>query len=130
MSEEKIESILNETRRFNPPKDFVSRAQLTKEKLTTLHAQALKNYEEFWSDLGREEIDWFEPFNKTLDESQAPNYKWFIDGKLNASYNCLDVHIDSNAEKTAIIFEGEKGEIRRLSYADLLNEVCLFANGL
>ena len=130
MSEEKIESILNETRRFNPPKDFVSRAQLTKEKLTTLHAQALKNYEEFWSDLGREEIDWFEPFNKTLDESQAPNYKWFIDGKLNASYNCLDVHIDSNAEKTAIIFEGENGEIRRLSYADLLKEVCLFANGL
>ena len=130
MSEEKIESILNETRRFKPPKDFVSRAQLTKEKLTKLHAQALKNYEEFWSDLGREEIDWFEPFNKTLDESQAPNYKWFIDGKLNASYNCLDVHIDSNAEKTAIIFEGENGEIRRLSYADLLKEVCLFANGL
>ncbi len=130
MSEEKIESILEETRQFKPPKKFVSRAQLNKENLTALHIQALNNYEEFWSDLGREEIDWFEPFNKTLDESQAPNYKWFIDGKMNASYNCLDVHIDSKAEKTAIIFEGENGEIRRLTYADLLKEVCLFANGL
>ena len=130
MSEEKIESILKETRQFDPPKDFVSRAQLKKENLTALHAQALSNYEEFWSDLGREEIDWFEPFKKTLDESQAPNYKWFIDGKMNASFNCLDAHIDLNAEKTAIIFEGESGEIRRLTYADLLKEVCLFANGL
>ncbi len=130
MSEEKIESILEETRQFKPPKKFVSRAQLNKENLTALHIQALNNYEEFWSDLGREEIDWFEPFNKTLDESQAPNYKWFIDGKMNASYNCLDVHINSKAEKTAIIFEGENGEIRRLTYADLLKEVCLFANGL
>ena len=75
MSEEKIESILEETRQFKPPKKFVSRAQLNKENLTALHIQALNNYEEFWSDLGREEIDWFEPFKKTLDESQAPNYK-------------------------------------------------------
>ena len=84
----------------------------------------------FWADLACKEIQWLDPFSEILDESQAPNYKWFADGKLNASYNCLDVNVSKYPDKKAIIFEGENGDVRTLTYADLLAEVCRFSNGL
>ena len=130
MSQDKIESILKETRRFDPPEMFVSNSQLTAESLARLKQEATDNYEKFWADLARQEIQWFSPFSEILDESQAPNYKWFADGELNASYNCLDVNVSKQPGKTAIIFEGENGDVRSLSYADLLTEVCRFSNGL
>ena len=66
----------------------------------------------------------------TLDDSKAPNYRWFTDGQLNVSFNCLDVHLEERGHKTAIIFEGEPGDMRRLSYRELHAEVCRFANAL
>ena len=130
MSQNKIESILNETRRFEPPERFVSNSQLTIQSLARLKQKALDDYEKFWADLARQEIQWFAPFTEILDESQAPNYTWFADGKLNASYNCLDVNVNKNPEKIAVIFEGENGDVRTLTYADLLIEVCRLSNGL
>ena len=77
-----------------------------------------------------QELAWHKPFTVTLDESRAPNYRWFTDGQLNVSFNCLDVHLDDRGDKTAIIFEGEPGDTRRLSYRELHAEVCAFANAL
>jgi len=130
MSRNKIESVLKETRRFDPPEDFVANSRLTVRSLANLKRAASDNYEKFWADLACQEIQWFDPFSEILDESQAPNYKWFADGKLNASYNCLDVNVSKYPDKIAVIFEGEKGDVRTLTYADLLAEVCLFSNGL
>jgi len=130
MSRNKIESVLKETRCFDPPEDFVANSRLTVRSLASLKQAASDNYEKFWADLARQEIQWFDPFSEILDESQAPNYKWFADGKLNASYNCLDVNVSKHPDKTAVIFEGENGDVRTLTYADLLEEVCLFSNGL
>ena len=130
MSRNKIESVLKETRRFDPPEDFVANSRLTVRSLASLKQAASDNYEKFWADLAYEEIQWFDPFSEILDESEAPNYKWFADGKLNASYNCLDVNVSKHPDKIAVIFEGENGDVRILTYADLLAEVCLFSNGL
>jgi len=130
MSRNKIESVLKETRRFDPPEDFVANSRLTARSLASLKQAASDNYEKFWADLAYQEIQWFDPFSEILDESEAPNYKWFADGKLNASYNCLDVNVSKHPDKIAIIFEGENGDVRILTYADLLAEVCLFSNGL
>src|SRR6516162_8930481 len=81
-------------------------------------------------DLAAQELTWQTPFKVTLDESDAPNYRWFSDGELNASFNCLDVHLNERGDKTAVIFEGEPGDVRRLSYRELHAEVCRFANVL
>ena len=74
MSQDKIESILKETRRFEPPAEFVSNSQLTVESLARLKQEATDNYEKFWADLARQEIQWFSPFSEILDERKAPNY--------------------------------------------------------
>ena len=78
----------------------------------------------------RSELTWHTPFTVRLDDREAPNYRWFSDGRLNASYNCLDVHLAERGHKTAVIFEGEPGDVRRLSYRELHAEVCRFANAL
>jgi acetyl-CoA synthetase len=73
-----------------------------------LVAQAENDYEGFWSGLAREALSWSKPFSRVLDESDAPFYKWFDDGELNASYNCIDRHVEAgNGFRTAIIFEAE-----------------------
>ena len=130
MSQDKIESILKETRRFEPSKEFISNSQLTVESLAKLKQEAADNYEKFWANLARQEIQWFSPFSEILDERKAPNYTWFSDGELNVSYNCLDVNVSKHPGKKAVIFEGEEGDVRTLTYSDLLTEVCRFANGL
>ena len=84
----------------------------------------------FWARLAREEITWQTPFTVALDDSAAPNFRWFTDGRLNVSFNCLDVHLQDRGQRTAIIFEGEPGDTRRLSYRELHAEVCRFANAL
>jgi acetyl-CoA synthetase len=80
--------------------------------------------------MARDSLYWHKPFSATLDESHAPNYRWFSDGELNVSYNCLDAHLSERGHKSAIIFEGEGGDVRRLSYRELHAEVCRFANAL
>jgi acetyl-CoA synthetase len=130
MAEPSIQSVLLEERTFEPPKAFVARSQLKPAALEALHAQAKADPTAFWADLAQRELHWHRPFTQTLDESAAPNFKWFADGELNVAYNCLDVHLEERGHKTAIIFEGEPGDTRRLSYRELHAEVCRFANAL
>lgn len=89
---------------------------------------AERDYEGFWAHFANEMIDWKKPFEKTLDESSAPNYKWFTGGKLNVSEQCLDRHLETRKNKAAIIFEGEPGDKRVITYRELYYEVCKTAN--
>jgi len=128
--QQNIESVLQENRRFEPPADFVAQARLQPADLAALQREATADPEAYWAELARREIYWRKPFSITLDDSAAPNFCWFVDGELNVSVNCLDVHLDQHADKTAIIFEGEPGDVRRLSYRELHAEVCRFGNAL
>jgi acetyl-CoA synthetase len=130
VAQENIESTLQENRRFPPPAAFVARARLRAKEVDAMRRKAAADHVAFWADLGRKSLYWHKPFTVTLDDSKAPNYRWFPDGELNVSWNCLDVHLGARGDKTAIIFEGEEGEVRRLSYTDLHAEVCRLANGL
>ncbi|MGA1383497.1 MAG: acetate--CoA ligase [Steroidobacteraceae bacterium] len=130
MSQNNIESVLNEVRVFPPDPRFVQRAGVGPDDLQALHQRAESDPIGYWSDLARSEISWHRPFTQTLDESAAPNYRWFADGELNVSFNCLDVHLAAHGDRTAIVFEGEPGDVRRLSYRELYVEVCRFANAL
>ena len=125
-----IESVLREQRSFAPPREFAARARLKERELSALHRRAQADYEEFWAALARAHLRWHRPFTRTLDASAAPNYRWFTDGELNVSWNCLDAQLPYRAEKSAIIFEGEPGDVRTLSYRELHREVCRFANAL
>jgi acetyl-CoA synthetase len=130
VSDHNIESSLHETRLFAPMADFTARARLKPAEVAALRAQADADIRGYWADHARRELVWQKPFSVTLDESQAPNYRWFVDGELNVSVNCLDVHLEKAGHRTAIIFEGEQGDQRRLSYRELHAEVCRFANAL
>lgn len=125
-----LKSVTNDNRTFMPSAKFVKQANLTPEKLKQLKDKAENNYAGFWGDLAVENISWHKPFTKILNESNAPFYKWFEDGELNVSYNCLDRHVLTTPHKTAIIFESDSGFIRTVSYKELLELVCRFANGL
>ncbi|PIE36426.1 MAG: acetate--CoA ligase [Gammaproteobacteria bacterium] len=125
-----IESILTEKRHFEPSAEFSAQANIKHEQLAALHARAERDYEGFWADLAREHLHWSKDFSEVLDDSRAPHYRWFGDGELNVSYNCLDRHLAERGDKTAIIFEGEQGDTLRLSYTELHREVCRFANVL
>src|SRR6185295_1842148 len=123
MAQPSIQSVLLEERTFEPPPDFAARARLSKADLASLHARAKSDPQGFWADLARRELEWHKPFTVTLDESKAPNYRWFTDGELSVSHNCLDVHLAERGHKTALIFEGEPGDTRRLSYRELHAQV-------
>jgi acetyl-CoA synthetase len=126
-----IESVSHESRVFEPPREFAARANVTAAKANELNAAAARDYTGYWAKLARDELAWHKPFTRTLDESKAPFYKWFDDGELNVSYNCLDRNLaNGNADKTAIIFEADGGEVTRVTYRDLHARVCRFANGL
>ena len=126
-----IESILTENRLFTPPAAFEQKANVPGlQAYQDLCKQAEQDYEGFWAGLARTHIDWQTPFTDVLDESQAPFYRWFHDGQLNASYNCLDRHLAQNSDKTALIFEADDGTVTRISYQALHQRVCRFANAL
>ena len=127
-----IESLKQENRIFEPPAGMVKNAAISgMDAYRALCDEAERDYEGFWARLARENMAWQTPFTKTLDESDAPFYKWFSDGKLNVSYNCLDRNLENgNAEKTAVIFEADGGEVTKLTYRELHGRVCQFANGL
>jgi acetyl-CoA synthetase len=125
-----IQSVLEERRIFPPTAAFAESARLKTDDLAELYRRADEDYVGFWGDLARRQLSWRKPFSITLDESKAPNYRWFCDGELNVSYNCLDVQLEERGEKTAIIFESESGAVRRITYRSLHAEVCRFANAL
>jgi acetyl-CoA synthetase len=127
---ENIQSVLQEKRSFAPPLSFTAHAYLKPADAAALRRHAAEDYVGFWADLAARELTWQTPFKVTLDDSRAPNYRWFSDGQLNASFNCLDIHLNERGHKTAVIFEGEPGDVRRLSYRELHAEVCRFANAL
>jgi acetyl-CoA synthetase len=130
MPDKNITSILQEQRSFAPDPAFTARARIKPADLESLRRRAREDYIGFWAELAQAELHWQVPFTRVLDDSHAPNFRWFSDGKLNASFNCLDVHLQERGHKTAVIFEGEPGDVRRLSYRELHAEVCRFANAL
>ncbi|HSH97120.1 MAG TPA: acetate--CoA ligase [Methyloradius sp.] len=126
-----IESVMTETRIFAPHEAFKQAATVSGiEAYENLCNLAEQDYTGFWADLANAEIDWHKPFTEILDESTPPFYRWFYDGELNASYNCLDRHLASRGDKTAIIFEADDGTSAHISYKALHQRVCRFANAL
>lgn len=127
-----IESTLVETRVFPPPADFAKQANVSGAAgYQALLAEADRDPDAFWGRLARENLSWAKPFTQVLDESRAPFYRWFGDGELNISANCLDVNLtNGNADKVAIIFEADGGAVTRVTYRQLYERVCQFANGL
>src|SRR5262245_47255180 len=121
-----IESVLQETRVFPPSAEFVKQANVSgMDAYRALYAEAEKDFNGFWSKQAREHLAWQKQFSQVLDESKAPFYKWFPDGELNASYNCLDRNLtNGNADKVAIIFEADDGKVTKITYRDLHKEVC------
>jgi len=125
-----IESVLHENRLFEPSDRAKSEATVNAERLAALHAEANADHVAFWSRLAKEKLQWAKPFTVGLDDSKAPHYRWFTDGELNVSVNCLDRHLDDRGDKTAIIFEGEPGDVQKYTYHELHGAVCRFANAL
>ncbi len=127
-----IESVLHEHRIFPPSPEFVAQANVSgMEAYKALCAEAEADYEGFWARLAREYVSWKQDFTRVLDESNAPFYKWFADGKLNASWNCLDRNVEAGlGDKVAILFEADDGQITRVTYRELLSRVARFANAL
>ncbi len=114
---------------FMPNRSFAKEARIKNMcEYRDLILEAEEDYEGFWAKLADEKIDWIKPFEKTLDSSQAPHYKWFVGGKLNVSYQCIDRHLDLRKNKAAIIFEGELGDKKVITYRELYYEVNKTAN--
>ncbi|HEY8560697.1 MAG TPA: acetate--CoA ligase [Pyrinomonadaceae bacterium] len=125
-----IESILNENRVFPPPAEFAEAAHVKSfEEYERLYAEAAADPEAFWAEQAKN-LQWFKEWEKTLEWNE-PFAKWFVGGEINASVNCLDRHLGTwRKNKAAIIWEGEPGEIRTLTYLQLYRQVCKFANVL
>ncbi|HJN93490.1 MAG TPA: AMP-binding protein, partial [Dehalococcoidia bacterium] len=123
---DEISALLNEERTFAPPQAFRQHAQLSDPEV---YGRAERDPEGFWADLAGE-LEWMKPWDRVLDW-QPPNAKWFVGGQINASVNCVDRHVrGARRNKAALIWEGEPGDRRTLTYFDLYREVCAFANVL
>jgi acetyl-CoA synthetase len=128
-----IESLLHEKRVFKPSSEFARQANWSRKTIDEYRKLGAKNPERFWAKMAKENVAWFSPWKKVL-QWKPPFAKWFVGGKLNVSYNCLDRHLEGeNAwrrNKAAIVWEGEPGDSRVLTYGELHREVCRFANVL
>ena len=125
-----MSSVLHEHHIFQPSKQTLDQATISSmDAYKALCAEADRDYEGFWGKLARELLIWHKPFTKILDESKAPFYRWFDDGELNVSYNCIDRHLTTKGDKTAIIFEADDGT-STVTYRALYHQVCKLANGL
>ena len=126
-----IANVLNETRVFPPSDSFAKRSLIgSMAAYNAIYEESLADTEAFWATQAREHLHWFEPFHTTL-EWNKPFAKWFVGGKTNVSFNCLDVHIlGGRGDRVALHWEGEPGDRRTITYAELLADVCRFANGL
>ena len=122
-----FEALLQEDRTYPPPPEFVAQANISD---PGVYEEARRDPQAFWARWAGE-LDWFKPWETILDWSDAPFAKWFVGGQLNASYNCIDRHLNGpRKNKAAIIWEGEPGDWQVYTYRDLYREVCKFANGL
>ena len=132
MADPQIESVLQEARVFPPPAALAETAQLgSLEAYQSLWDEVNADPDAFWGRQAREQLHWFKPFETVLDWSNPPFARWFEGGTTNLSYNCLDRHLEGpRADKTALIWEGEPGDVRRFSYRELHAEVCKAANAL
>jgi len=128
---DQIEHVLEEHRLFEPSADFSAAARVgSRAQYDALYRESIEDPEGFWGRMA-EELHWFKKWDKVLDSEKAPTYQWFTGGKTNISYNCLDRHLDSwRKNKAALIWEGEPGDQRTLTYRELHRQVCRFANGL
>ena len=126
-----IDTVMHEDRLFPPPKSFSEQSKIgSLAAYEELYNEAKADPTAFWGKLAKEELHWFEPFKETLDWKE-PVAEWFVGGKTNATFNCLDAHLPTDRkDKTALIWEGEPGDVRTLTYAELHAEVCKFANVL
>jgi acetyl-CoA synthetase len=124
-----IESLLKVEEVYEPPAEFREKAWVKDE---SIYEKAEKDWLAFWDEIAKTEVEWFEPYEKVLDDSNAPFYKWFVGGKINITYNCLDRHVKTwRKNKAAIIWQGEpENERRVLTYYELYRRVCRFANAL
>jgi len=123
---ETLENLLQEDRRFAPAPTFVAQANAQ----AGIHAEAEADPEAFWMTQAKDRITWFKEPTVGLDDSNAPFYTWFADGELNLSYNCLDRHLAASADKVAYHWVGEPGDTRTITFQDLHDAVCRFANAL
>jgi acetyl-CoA synthetase len=130
IADQNLDSTLREGRVFPPPAEFSAKAHIQSlEQYQALYQQSIDDPETFWASVARD-LHWFKPWEKVL-EWNLPHARWFVGGKLNLSYNCVDRHaLGARRAKTALIWEGEPGEVRRLTYAELHAEVQKFANAL
>ncbi len=131
MSDATIESVLQEQRLFDPPAEFSQQAYIhSRAEYDRLYEQAKADPQGFWAELAEQELDWFEKWHTVLNW-QPPDVTWFDGGKINLAHNCLDRHLTTwRKNKAALIWEGEPGDSRTLTYAQLHREVCQFANVL
>jgi acetyl-CoA synthetase len=126
-AEERLEQLL-QAPDFAPPTEFAAQAKVTD---AAVYEQAAADPQAWWADQARQRLDWDTPFATVLDDSNPPFYRWFADGTLNASYNCLDRHVQAgHGDRAAFHWHGEEGEQRDLTYAELLTDVQRLANGL
>ncbi|MFZ0013943.1 MAG: acetate--CoA ligase, partial [Acidimicrobiia bacterium] len=121
-----LENLLREERTFPPSEAFAAQANAK----PGIHEEAAADYRGFWQKQALERISWFTEPTEILDESNPPFYRWFSDGELNLSYNCLDRHLDEHGDQVAYHWVGEPGDTRTLTYSDLAGEVNKFANGM
>src|SRR6266568_2219550 len=130
LSNQDLDSTLRELRVFPPPEEFSRNAHIKSlEEYEAMYKQSIDDPEAFWANVAKD-LHWFKPWDKVLDWD-LPHAKWFVGGKMNLSYNCVDRHaLGARRDKAALIWEGEPGEVRRLTYAELHAEVQRFANGL
>jgi acetyl-CoA synthetase len=117
---------------YNPPEAVTRNAHVAgMAAYNALCAEADADYEGYWARLAREFVTWKTPFTKVLDDGNAPFFKWFEDGTLNVSYNCLDKNVEAGlGNKVAIIFEADDGKVTKVTYSELLARTCQFANSL
>jgi acetyl-CoA synthetase len=128
MSEQNIDAMLHEERRFAPSAEFARKAKLDDTTYRSMHKRSLEQPEAFWSDIASE-LHWFRGWDNTLEWNE-PHAKWFVGGQTNMAYNCLDRQLERHADKVAILWEGEPGDVRKITYRELHAEVSRFANAL
>ncbi|MCZ6672551.1 MAG: acetate--CoA ligase [Verrucomicrobia bacterium] len=131
MDSQEINVVLHENRTFPPSKAFQDKAHISgMDAYNALYKKSIEDPDTFWAEAASE-LHWFKPWDKVFDDSEKPFFKWFTGGKTNLCYNCVDRHLDGpNRNKAALIWEGEPGDSRVLTYFDLHREICKFANGL
>ena len=125
-----LEALQQERRVFPVKDDVVARAHIDAKRYAELMSEAEADHEGFWAARAREELVWDTPFEQVLDDGEAPRYRWFADGHLNACVNVLDRHLPERAAEVALTWEAEDGEVRDVTWGELHKDVCRFAGVL